>query len=184
MFKAAVMSDSDTEDPVDPQVLELHQKLTMVEEQLEVIKNETDEKLRRATQAAKQALKEAEEARQKAETSAARVTELEQELTQQTEQAAELEKEREQIRLKTELDRLRQLEEVRQQFDKERKRYRWERERDLSTIAELERQLEEERMRGQVAGVIGGRGRASGAEPTSVPETTERQSSESLGESE
>ena len=125
VFKAAAMSDGDTEDPVDPQVLELCQKLTMAEEQLKVIKNEADEKLHRATQAAEEALKEAEEARQKAETSAARVTELEQELTQQAEQAAELEKEREQIRLKSELDWLRQLEEVCQQFDEEPKCYRW-----------------------------------------------------------
>ena len=121
VFKATAMSDSDTE---DPQVLELRQKLMMTEEQLEVIRNEADEKLCQATQAAEQVLKEVEEARQKAETSAARVMKLEQQLTQQAEQAAELEKECEQIRLKTELDRLRQLEDVCQQFDEERKRYR------------------------------------------------------------
>ena len=67
VFRAAAMSDGDTEDPVDPQILELRHKLTMAEEQLEVIKNEADEKLRLATQAAEQVLKEVEEARQKAE---------------------------------------------------------------------------------------------------------------------
>ena len=53
---------------------------------------------------------------------------------------------------RSELERLRQLEDVRQQFEKERKRHRPERERDAATIEKLKGELDEEKKRLSVPG--------------------------------
>ena len=60
---------------------------------------------------------------------------------------SEYAKEREQMQLQAELERLRQLEDVLQQFEKERERHRQERERDAATIEKLKRELGEEKKR-------------------------------------
>ena len=80
------------------------------------------------------------------------MAEIEGELEHADQCVSEYAKEREQNLCSSELERLRQLEDVRQQFEKERKRHRQERERDAATIEKLKRELDEKKKRLSVPG--------------------------------
>ena len=80
------------------------------------------------------------------------MAEIEGELEHADQCVSEYAKEHEQNWCSSELERLRQLEDVRQQFEKERKRHRQERERDAATIENLKRELDEENKRLSVPG--------------------------------
>ena len=114
---------------------------------LETVRAGTDEQIQEASQTVEQATRDALEARRTADEYAAKVAELEGELEHADQCVSEYAKEREQMQLQAELERLRQLEDVRQQFEKERERHRQERERDAATIEKLKRELYEEKKR-------------------------------------
>ena len=81
------------------------------------------------------------------------MAEIEGELEHANQCVSEYAKEREQnCGCSSDLERLRQLEDVRQQFEKEHKRHRQERERDAATIEKLKRELDEEKKRLSVPG--------------------------------
>ena len=117
----------------------------MAAEELKAVRADLTTQLQQMREASKQAKEECEEQREKAR-------DLESELNakQQTLQEMEEEFGREKetwgtIRMKTELDGLKQLEEVRQQFDRERDRHRKELERQAVAIERLEQELSAER---------------------------------------
>ena len=131
---------------------ELQQKLVMAGEELETVRADYEQQLSQTREAAERAKEENEDQRHK-------ILELKHELEEETQRRKEVECElaevsesvntvndkwsadMETMRMRIELDGLKQLEEVRRQFDKERERHREELERDATLIAELKRKL-------------------------------------------
>ena len=125
---------------------ELQQKLVMVGEELETMRADYEQQLK-TREAAECVKEENEDQRHK-------ILELKHELEEETQWRKEVERElveviesvntvnhkwsadMETVRMRIELDGLKQLEEVRRQFDKERERHREELERDAALIAE------------------------------------------------
>ena len=148
----ATMSTSDLETetheddaPETPLVQELRQKLAIVATELETVRAELTTQLQQTIEMADNAKEESEEQRRRAqdlecelETKSQVVHELEEELGREKEQW-------ETIRMRTELDGLKQLEDVRRQFDRERERHRKELEQQASVIEKLKQELATER---------------------------------------
>ena len=126
----------DKEPETNATVLELQQKLALAEEQLELIRTESEDAKRRESE------------------SADRVSELEQDLEDIGRKLDETERqyhaEIEKLQLKADLERLQQVEEVRRQVDKQRKYHRAERDRDQAQLkTELEAAKKSQRVRGR-----------------------------------
>ena len=155
---AQVQRDMDEDQTVDgmqetvSDSQELQQKLVMAGEELETVRADYEQQLSQTREAAERAKEENEDQRHK-------ILELKHELEEETQRRKEVECElaevsesvntvndkwsadMETMRMRIELDGLKQLEEVRRQFDKERERHREELERDAALIAELKRKL-------------------------------------------
>ena len=115
--KVAAMSDDDTSgEETASQILELQQKLSMAHEELEKSKTEADKQIQEARETVEKATKEAIEAKQAAGEWQTHVAHLEQELERADQFVTNIAKERKQWELQAELERLRQLEYLRQQL--------------------------------------------------------------------
>ena len=131
---------------------ELEQKLVMAEQELATVQADFEQHLGQARILAEQAKEEIEEQRRIArelekdlEAEVCRRKGVQRELFEAN-GALNVTNEKwnadvDVIRLRMELDGLKQLEELRRQFDKERERYLEERDRDSTLIAELKRKL-------------------------------------------
>ena len=123
-------SETETRDTNEtPMVQELRQKLTLAAEELEKVKAELTCQLQQTMEVAEYAKEQSEEQRQRTQS-------LERELTGKWEA----------VRMRTELNGLRELDDVRQQFDRERVRHRRELEQQASVIAALKEELAAERV--------------------------------------
>ena len=153
---AQVQRDMDEDQTVDgmqetvSDSQELQQKLVMAGEELETVRADYEQQLSQTREAAERAKEENEDQRHK-------ILELTHELEEETHRRKEVERELAEVSesvntvndkwsadmetMRIELDGLKQLEEVRRQFDKERERHREELERDAALIAELKRKL-------------------------------------------
>ena len=155
---AQVQRDMDEDQTVDgmqetvSDSQELQQKLVMAGEELETVRADYEQQLSQTREVAERAKEENEDQRHK-------ILELKHELEEETQRSKEVECElaevsesvntvndkwsadMETMRMRIELDGLKQLEEVRRQFDKERERHREELEHDAALIAELKRKL-------------------------------------------
>ena len=151
---SASESEPAIESPEDvaeaPLVQELRQKLEMAAEE----RCDLSVQLQQMREASEKAKDECEEQRQRAQS-------LEDELTEKAQTLREVEEEYgrakefwETVRMKTELDGLKQLEEVRQQFELERDRHRKELERQEVVIEKLKQELAAEREKTSSGAVI------------------------------
>ena len=152
------VSDSNTheDDAEGAEVQELRQKLTMATEELETVRAELTSQLHQTRQMAEASKEETEEQRQEVlrlsqmiDSKLKTIQELEELLDQQKTQWTE---ELEALKMKMELERLRQLDEVRRQLeevrcqgDKERARFREEQERTAILLEKLKKELAEEK---------------------------------------
>ena len=126
MSTDATIDESNSEDATS-EAQELQQKLTMATEELEMVRTTLTTELQQAKEAVRQ---QAEAAQRQAE-------ELEREVEWLI---AEADKEcdlTENSKMRAELDKLRQIENLRCQFDREREQHRNERERDAAAILEI-----------------------------------------------
>ena len=181
--KVAAMSDDDTSgEETASQILELQQKLSMAHEELEKTKTEADKQIQEARETVEKATQEAIEAKQAAGEWQTRVADLERELERADKFVTDSTKERKQWELEAELERLRQLEDLRQRFDKERERHREERERDAATVERLKKELESEKNKPVVVATAAlESGSTSGADATATT-AMPKESSESVSE--
>ena len=151
--ESIVMSESNTQaDSAEGAgVLELRQQLAATAEELETVRNELSSQLHQARQMAEEAKEESEEQKQQ-------VLQLSHELEQNSSQLSELkalqEQEKEQwakemdmLKMNLELERLRQLEEVRCRGDRERERFQQEQEKAEALLARLRKELADERQK-------------------------------------
>ena len=131
---------------------DLQQQLAEAAEELRSVQADYEQQLQQVREMA-------ENAKEYGEDQCRKVQELEQELEEETKRRKGIEKklsetidgwsaagdkwdaDMETMRMKLELDGLKQLEEVRKQFDKERERHREERDRDATLIVELKEKL-------------------------------------------
>ena len=131
---------------------DLQQQLAEAAEELRSVQADYEQQLQQVRETA-------ENAKEYGEDQCRKVQELEQELEEEAKRRKGIEKklsetidgwsaagdkwdaDMETMRMKLELDRLKQLEEVRRQFDKERERHREERDRDATLIVELKEKL-------------------------------------------
>ena len=145
------------------EIQELREKLQMAQEEMELVRADLDKRLGQVQQAAaderadlteqlRQAQLMAETAKEEGEEQRCKTQEAERQLDAQAKENEDLQRQLEEteqraktaIRLKIELEGLRQLEEVRRQFDRERDWYRREHDQDLVLHAELRAQLEDQ----------------------------------------
>ena len=105
---------------------ELEQQLSMAAEELEAVRVELTTKLQQA--------------KEETDTEWQWVTELEKEVEQLT---SDTYSEIEGLKMRMETERLRQMEDLRRQFDHEREQHRVEHERDSNEIQDLRKQLAE-----------------------------------------
>ena len=122
------MVDETEGDSESREVQELQQKLLIIAEELEAVRSELTAELQQA--------------KQETETERQRAAELEREVDRlSTGAASELDA----VKMRMELDRLRQVEELRRQFDRERDQHRCDREGDAKVIQDLKKELAAEK---------------------------------------
>ena len=125
----ATMDESNSEDATS-EAQELQQKLTMATVELEMVWTTLTTELQQAKEEAEAVRQQAEAARRQAEELEREVERLmaERDLTENS-------------KMRAELDKLRQIEDLRCQFDREREQHRNERGRDAAAILELKKEL-------------------------------------------